>query len=292
MLAVTVDYAPLIDVVVGSSRAYTTKTRHKRKLTLFFEWWAAAGRPVFCRDTVQQYMAEIATQAAFQRLHSLAAIKRLATEAFYRGLIDHHTLTGITNIEAPRVLGSRQGNRLSAEEITAAIRKPDASTLLGKRDRLALALLFYAGLRRYEAAAVTVAHLKYMEGRPVIANLVGKGERVRTVPIPGFVMDWAQEWIALTGIDGVLLRSVNRWGQVSNGLSGTKLLMIAKQYAGVGCHDLRRTMGSLARRAGMELDQIQQVYGHSSVSTTQGYIGGTLNLRNAVCDVLPKGGER
>jgi integrase/recombinase XerD len=280
-------FIPIVDVVLASCRAYTTKQRYTRKLSLYFAWWNSVGQPRFCRDTVQNYMATLNSQASFQRMHSLTALKKLASEAFYRQLIDQHTLKGIEMIESPKVCGSRQGKRLSVEEITAALAKPDDS-MAGKRDRLALALMFYAGLRRAEACTVTVAHLQVIEGRPVIANLIGKGERVRTVPIPQQVMDWAQEWIKLSGVRGVLLRSINRWGQVSKTpMSPDSLYLISMKYAGVACHDLRRTMGSLARKAGVELDQIQQVYGHADIRTTQGYIGGTLNLKNAVCDSLP-----
>lgn len=281
-----INYAPIVDIILTSCRAYTTKTRYARKLKLYFNWWHEAGQPRFCRDTVQRYMAFIEAEAPFQRLHSLTALKKLATEAFYRRMIDQHTLKSIEMIESPKVRGVRQGKRLSTEEITAVLAKfPD--TLAGKRDRVAVELMFYAGLRRSEAAAVKVSHFQVLEGRPVIANLVGKGERMRTVPIPEDVMAHVREWIAESGVRGVLLRSINRWGKLGSGMSTAALYDISKKYAGVACHDLRRTMGSLARAAGAELDQIQQVYGHSDIRTTQGYLGGTLNIKNAVCDVLP-----
>jgi site-specific recombinase XerD len=52
-----------------------------------------------------------------------------------------------------------------------------------------------------------------------------------------------------------------------------------KQYAkaagvvGIAPHDLRRTCAKLCRAAGGELEQIQLLLGHSSVQTTERYLG-------------------
>jgi integrase len=46
--------------------------------------------------------------------------------------------------------------------------------------------LIGAGLRRAEAAELTFDHIQQREGRWVIVDLVGKHERLRTVPIPGW----------------------------------------------------------------------------------------------------------
>ena len=52
-----------------------------------------------------------------------------------------------------------------------------------------------------------------------------------------------------------------------------------KKYAkaagvvGIAPHDLRRTCAKLCRAAGGELEQIQLLLGHSSVQTTERYLG-------------------
>ena len=50
--------------------------------------------------------------------------------------------------------------------------------------RALLALLIGCGLRRSELAALTLEHIQPRDGRWVIVDLVGKGSRVRTVPVP------------------------------------------------------------------------------------------------------------
>ena len=64
-----------------------------------------------------------------------------------------------------------------------------------------------------------------------------------------------------------------------------------KKYAiGVGLqvapHDMRRTFARLARRGHAALEQIQLSLGHSSVSTTEIYLGARQDLTDAPCDHL------
>jgi site-specific recombinase XerD len=49
-------------------------------------------------------------------------------------------------------------------------------------------------------------------------------------------------------------------------------------------HDLRRTCARLCHLAGGELDQIQFLFGHVSIQTTERYLGCKQKLRNAVND--------
>lgn len=59
--------------------------------------------------------------------------------------------------------------------------------------------------------------------------------------------------------------------------------------AGVGKiapHDLRRTFAKLAHKGGPGLDQIQLSLGHSSIQTTERYLGTEQDLTDAPCDHL------
>jgi hypothetical protein len=64
---------------------------------------------------------------------------------------------------------------------------PDPETLGGPRDRAILALLIGCGLRRAEILILEVDQIQQRAGRWVIPDLVGKGKRRRTVPVPSWV---------------------------------------------------------------------------------------------------------
>lgn len=286
------DFTPVIDLVVRSCRAKTTRARYARHLAKFCHYWDTHRRPPFTRALVLEYVRSMDGEPAFEICHALTALRALAREARYAGLIDGDTAAGIAEVKGPTVRGTRQGKRLSAEEMAEMLAKPDTSTLEGLRDRVALDLLFYSGLRREEACSITVEHVALIEGRPALVNLMGKGDRIRTVPIPREMHERINEWLAKSGIkSGYLLRRVHRTKdgcrvRGDGPMDGSSLYDIVRAYWDLTPHDLRRTMGALARKAGAEVDEIQAIYGHASATMTQRYIGNVLNFQKAPCDYL------
>jgi integrase len=128
----------------------------------------------------------------------------------------------------------------------------------------------------------------------VIADLVGKGGHVRTVPIPGWVKDAVDAWTDAVDIThGPVFRAINRAGRVwGDGMSPKVLwdvVRAAARSAGIeklAPHDLRRTCARLCHLAGGELDQIRFLLGHVSIQTTERYLGCKQRLRCAVNDRL------
>ena len=71
---------------------------------------------------------------------------------------------------------------------------PDVETLKGLRDRAIVAVRLGCGLRRSEVIALRMEHVQQREGRWVIVDLVGKGNRVRTVPMPAWAKAAPDAW--------------------------------------------------------------------------------------------------
>jgi site-specific recombinase XerC len=65
-----------------------------------------------------------------------------------------------------------------------------------------LAVLIGCGLRRAESVGLEFDDLQIREGHWVVADLVGKGKHIRTVPMPGWVKRTADEWLGAAGITG------------------------------------------------------------------------------------------
>ncbi len=78
----------------------------------------------------------------------------------------------------------------------------------------------------------------------------------------------------------------------SDSLSVAGIWKIVQQYAmnaGIGHltpHDLRRTCAKLCRANRGDLEQIQYLLGHSSIQTTERYLGGEQKVKKAVNDRL------
>jgi integrase len=226
----------------------------------------------------------------------LAAIRKLAREAALNGMLAPEAAAGIEQIPGAKQHGTRAGNWLTREQAQTLLDLPDPKTLKGKRDRAVLALLIGCALRRSEAAGLAIADIQQREGRWVIADLVGKHNHVRTVPVPTWVKAAIDDWTSEAGIStGRLLRSVDRHGRITGqSLSAQAILALVTAYGerlGVKlkAHDARRTCAKLCRAAGSDLEQIQLLLGHSSVQTTERYLGVRQDLAQAANDRLGLG---
>ena len=143
------------------------------------------------------------------------AVRRLAYEAADSGLLSSDLAAGIRRVKGVRNLGVRLGNWLTVEQSLALWRAPDGEKLKGKRDRALLALLLACGLRRHEAVGLRIEHLEQREEHWAIVDLKGKAGHVRTVPVPGWVMEELRVWLNAAGIDrGKIFRRVTKMGRV------------------------------------------------------------------------------
>jgi integrase len=293
-LAPTVGLEAVRKLLLDAVRSPLTRVMYAKALDDFFAWWEGQGRPPFLRATVQAHLAflesrEYGPSTINQRL---AAIRKLAREAALNGLLSAEAAAGIDQTPGAKQRGTRAGNWLTKEQAQSLLDLPDASTLKGKRDRAVLALLLGCALRRSEAAGVDVDDIQQRDGRWVIADLAGKHGHVRTVPVPSWVKTAIDGWTAAAGITkGHLLRSVDRHGEVGASLSPQAILALVAGYGrriGVKlqAHDARRTCAKLCRTAGGDLEQIQLLLGHSSVQTTERYLGTKQDLVEAPNDRL------
>jgi integrase len=181
-------------------------------------------------------------------------------EARRAGVIGQEEAASLTDVPNIRQKGTRLGNWLTQEQAKDLLTVPDRSTLKGKRDYVILALLVDCALRRNELAELNVATIQQREGRWVLADLEGKGRRIRTVAIPIWVKHGIDVWITAAGIkDGHLLRSVSKSGKVNRDtLSDWAVWSIVEQSSKqIGAHDLRRTCAKLCRKNGGDLEQIK-----------------------------------
>ena len=128
-----------------------------------------------------------------------------------------------------------------------------------------LSLLVGCALRRQELASLDVDGIQMREGRWVVADLRGKGGRVRTVAIPLWVKQGINAWMIAAKIeDGRLLRPLSKSGKlIGDELGDWAIWSVVEQCAkeiGIehfGAHDLRRTCAKLCRKNGGDLEQIK-----------------------------------
>jgi site-specific recombinase XerD len=274
--------APVRQLVLDAVSSPHTKAMYKVALDGFLRWWEQTGRPSFNRATVQAYRSHLEASglSGASVNQKLSAIRKLAMEATYAGLLDATVAQGIRDVKGANVRGVRTGNWLTKTEAERLIGAPCRETSKGKRDRAILAVMIGCGLRRDEVARLQFEHVQQRDGRWAIVDLVGKHGRVRTVPMPAWAEAAIADWAAAAGISaGAIFRGVNKGDRVTgDSLTSQGVWRCVQKYSDVAPHDLRRTYAKLAHRGGAKLDQIQLSLGHASLTTTERYYVQTVDM--------------
>lgn len=281
----------LKQMVLNSVTATNTRRNYAKSLDDLFAF--AAGRPL-TRALLQEWKTSMNGLAASTVNVKLAAARRLVSEARRSGLIGAEEASNLSDVPNVAQRGNRMGNWLTRDQAKELLRVPDRSTLKGKRDYAVLALLVGCALRRRELSALDIADVQQREGRWVIADLCGKGNRIRTVAVPLWVKTAIDAWLREAELnEGRIFRAVAKNGKISrSSLSDWAVWAIVQQSAEeigikrLGAHDLRRTCAKLCRKSGGDLEQIKFLLGHSSIQTTERYLGSEQDIATAVNDNL------
>ena len=270
-----------------------TKRAYIAAFNQFFGLAAETGRPV-CRALLMEYRAQMIDQglSASTINARLSAIRKLVSEARENNLLDPVEAARILTVPGVPTRGVRLGHWLTPREAKRLLAVPDRGGLIGKRAFAILYVLVYCALRREELSRLEMRHIQKREGRWVIADLVGKRGRVRTVPIPGAAKVALDDWLAAAGISsGFLFRQLLRSGRVRTtpirAWTVWKTVVTAAKAAGIdhlGPHDLRRSCAKFCRNAGGDIEQVQALLGHEDISTTAVYLGTNPEIRRAVND--------
>jgi integrase len=280
--------------VLNSLTSPSSQRTYDHAIREFIEWYCSEPRLAFNKTVVTRYRISLEQRhyASTTINLRLAAVRRLAYEAADCGLLSADLAAGIRRVKGAKRLGIPVGNWLTAEQGKRLLLTPDGASLRGKRDYATLAILLGCGLRRAELTALRVEDIQQREEHWVIADLVGKGGHIRTIPVPDWVKAGIDAWTGAAGITtGILLRSINKAGRIwGTGFSPKVIWGVVKEKAracdisSLAPHDLRRTCARLCHQAGGELEQIQFLLGHVSVQTTERYLGCKQRFRNAVND--------
>ncbi len=153
-----------------------------------------------------------------------------------------------------------------------------------KRDRLIVLLLYGAGLRVSELCNLKKGDVDFE--RSLIHVRGGKGAKDRVVPIPAFLLGEIEEYLKLREDDSEYLIVEDR-REKKDKISPNTVWYILRKYgekAGVRVtpHMLRHSFATHMLENGVDIRAIQELLGHSNLSTTQIYTKVTVeHLRKA-----------
>jgi len=288
----------LTEMLCRTVTAAHSRATYRVAIRRFFEWLEQEGRTLD-RAAALDYRAAMEQQQLAPATISLrmTVVRQLCREARIAGYMDADACDAITSIRVPRRNSRRTGNWLNAGDAARLVMAPPADTLRGARDRALIGVLIGCGIRRNELVELRDEQLQQREGRWCIVDMEGKGRRRRTVPMPAWCKHLVDQWTgrrnaAAAGVPPErLFVSMDNRGRLharmtSNAVYETVTYWARRTGLDIAPHDLRRTFSLLALAGKADLHQIQLTLGHSSIQTTQRYLGDRLDLQNAPCDAL------
>ena len=211
--------------------------------------------------------------------HKSTARALSSLRSFYKFLARHHGIKNdaigiISSPKVPRKL-SKAIDPIDVEHMHGAIKAVDATEpWLAARDWALVLLLFGCGLRISEALSL---HNSDISGRPDALRILGKGGKVRWVPVLPVVWDAIERYVSARPFGGdindELFRSVR--GLPMSPRMAQKVIENLRNYLQlpdyVTPHALRHTFATALLAGGADLRSLQELLGHSSLSTTQLY---------------------
>lgn len=212
-----------------------------------------------------------------------AARKLAAIRSFFRyllraGLLERNPAAGVYSPKLDRLLP----HALRPPEIEALLDAPDRTTPLGQRDAAVLETLYSSGMRVSELVSLTEEAVERCRG-PL--RVIGKGQKERTVFLGRAALEALGDYMG----DGRqrLLRARRKPGGDSGALflnkNGTRLTdrsvrLIVERHVEAVClsqrvtpHSIRHSFATHLLENGADLRAVQELLGHSSLSTTQIY---------------------
>jgi integrase/recombinase XerC len=255
-----------------------TTDGYMRDLLIFVSFVVESGTPFdpACvpRRMIRRYLADLHRQ----KLKSATVGRRIsALRAYFKYLVrlEHVDVDPTELIRVPK-LARRTPRFLSADDAARLVEHPVGQSADAYRDRAVLELTYGAGLRVSEVVGIDVNDIDLNAGT---VRVLGKGSKERIVPMGRQAVICIELWLyrrpELVGKNTcttALFR--NQRGHRLTVRSVQRLVRKARldcQEAGATPHWLRHACATHMLGSGADLRSIQELLGHSSLSTTQRY---------------------
>ncbi len=207
-------------------------------------------------------------------IHMVSSLRK-----FFAYLVQFNQITSdpMAKIDSPKQAKTLP-DVLSIDEVNSLLEQPETSKKLGLRDRAILEVLYATGLRVSELINLKLVDLHLPMN---LIQVLGKGDKERIVPISDIAKEWLTKYLEdvrpellanQTNAAEVFLNSRGRY------LTRQAIWQMIKKYAGlagikhhVTVHTLRHSFATHLLENGADLRIVQELLGHSDISTTQIY---------------------
>lgn len=232
-------------------------------------------------ETILQFLNYInRSEGKFKKKYSSKSVSRYISSL--KSLFKYLEAEKIISVNPAESIETPRHSRLlpevlSVEEIEKLFLQQDLANKLELRDKALLETLYASGLRVSEAINLEISNIFFEDG---FLRVTGKGSKERIVPIGNTALKFITKYIKESR---VLLKNKNSYNYLFLNFRGSKLsrmgvLDIIKKYCikaglkkSVHPHTLRHSFATHLLQGGADIRIIQEMLGHSDISTTQIY---------------------
>ena len=269
------DFIYFMEAERGVSR--NTVMAYKRDLSRFMEYIKRKGIPLsrVSRNDIVDFMMLLRDRG----LSPVSVARNLAAlKTFWKFLVSEQKADDniAALVDTPRIWQTVP-DVLSQEEITRLLEVPAADDPVTVRDKAMLELMYASGLRVSEVCSLK---RKDMNFQADFIRCVGKGGKERIVPVGRKASVAVRRY--LEAARPVLAKDITVSdlfiSRLGKRLSRQSVWKMVKKYAllsgitkGITPHTLRHSFATHLLQGGAELRGVQEMLGHSDISTTQVY---------------------
>lgn len=252
------------------------------------------GPDVIAYENLQEYIFTLSKQKFSERSQArwISSIK-----AFFRFLLEDEIREDNPSalLEGPK-LGLYLPDTLSLSDINKIIDAIDIHTDLGKRNHCIIEVLYGCGIRVSELIDLKISNINFKEN---YIKVVGKGNKTRFVPLASYTADLLQNYISeVRSAIKINKKHEDTLFLNSRGTSMSRVIVfiIIKELtdkAGISKkispHTFRHSFATHLLQNGVDLRYIQEMLGHSSITTTAVYTHlKTEELRDVILNFHPR----
>lgn len=250
--------------------------RDIRKLQSYTEETLDVGPLEISYENLQEYLFQLSKQKFSERSQArwISSIK-----AFFKYLAEDEAREDnpTTLLESPK-LGFYLPDTLSFQDVERIIKAINLSTDLGRRNHCMIEVLYGCGLRVSELIDLKISNINFKES---YLKVDGKGDKSRFVPLAHFTAKLIKQYITEVRskykvnkkCEDILF--LNSRGSAMSRVIVFIIIKELTEKAGINKkispHTFRHSFATHLLQNGADLRYIQEMLGHSSITTTEIY---------------------
>lgn len=272
------DFLRYLSIDLGhSENTVVNYRRDLRKFNAFLKAKAKVQIDHIQTEDIQLFLVELKHKgyASATTSRIISSLKQFFRYLMLEGVLEQNPAQLLEQPKARKHLP----DTLSTDEIDALLAAPDIETNLGIRDRSIFELMYATGLRVSELITLKLDELHLELG---FIQTIGKGNKERIVPLGEEAQYWLDRYLnevrylmQKPGIQDYNAVYLSRRGGpfTRQGIwkNLKKYVELAGIQANVTPHTLRHSFATHLLENGADLRMVQELLGHSDISTTQIY---------------------